>query len=154
MKSKGVAYLLWFFLGVVGAHKFYLGKVGMGVIYALTLGFLGVGLLIDLFTLGNQVDMYNALHGSRVNVQQNNNQNQNVVVNLTAPSAPVAQQRISAEKQVLSLSEKSPVLTIKQIVSQTDLEMEEADEVVKRMISKGLVKELIEADGKVKYDFS
>ncbi|WP_080702388.1 NINE protein [Gilliamella apicola] len=26
MKSKGVAYLLWFFLGMWGAHRMYCGK--------------------------------------------------------------------------------------------------------------------------------
>ncbi|HEY5125193.1 MAG TPA: NINE protein [Ignavibacteria bacterium] len=62
MKSKGVAYLLWFFFGIFGAHKFYLGKVGIGIIYLLTGGLFFIGLIYDLFTLGNQVDVYNALH--------------------------------------------------------------------------------------------
>jgi TM2 domain-containing membrane protein YozV len=30
-KSTGVAYLLWFFLGGFGAHRFYLGKTGSAV---------------------------------------------------------------------------------------------------------------------------
>jgi len=30
-KSTGAAYLLWFFLGSFGAHRFYLGRVGTGV---------------------------------------------------------------------------------------------------------------------------
>ena len=61
MKSKTTAYLLWFFLGVFGVHKFYLGKIGMGILYLFTAGFFGIGLLIDLFTLGGEVDTYNAL---------------------------------------------------------------------------------------------
>ena len=153
MKSKGVAYLLWFFLGAVGGHKFYLGKTGMGILYIFTVGLFGIGLLVDLFTLGNQVDVYNALHGGGASVQQNNNQNQNVVVNVTAPASPVVQEKISADKQVLALSEKYSVLTIKQIVAQTTLEIEEAEEVITRLKAKGLVKELIEEDGKIKFDF-
>lgn len=54
-KSVGVAYVLWFFLGFLGVHKFYLGKVGIGISYIFTLGWLGIGLLIDLFTLPGQV---------------------------------------------------------------------------------------------------
>ena len=30
-KETGVAYLLWFFLGEFGAHRFYLGKVGSAI---------------------------------------------------------------------------------------------------------------------------
>lgn len=29
-KSTGVAYLLWFFLGCLGAHYFYTGNIGLG----------------------------------------------------------------------------------------------------------------------------
>lgn len=62
MKSKLAAYLLWFFFGLLGIHRFYLGKVGTGILYLLTGGVLGIGWFIDLFTLGTQVDNYNALH--------------------------------------------------------------------------------------------
>ncbi|MCX6165753.1 MAG: NINE protein [Ignavibacteriae bacterium] len=62
MKSKGIAYLLWFFLGVFGVHKFYLEKIAVGIIYFLTGGLFLIGWIYDLFTLGNQVDVYNALH--------------------------------------------------------------------------------------------
>jgi hypothetical protein len=59
MKSKTTAYLLWLFLGLIGGHKFYLNKPGMGVLYLLTCGLFFVGWFIDLFTLGRQVDQYN-----------------------------------------------------------------------------------------------
>jgi TM2 domain-containing membrane protein YozV len=35
MKNKGAAVLLCFFLGGLGAHKFYLGQTGLGVLYLL-----------------------------------------------------------------------------------------------------------------------
>ena len=70
MKSKLVAYLLWLFFGVFGAHKFYLGKIWMGLIYLCTGGVFGIGLLIDFFTLGGQVDTYNALSLSRRSMEQ------------------------------------------------------------------------------------
>lgn len=58
-KSLSTAYLLLFLLGALGAHQFYLGRVGRGVLYACTLGGLGVFVLIDMFSLPGQVAMVN-----------------------------------------------------------------------------------------------
>lgn len=58
-KSLGVAYVLWFFLGIFGGHQFYLRKTGRAIGYLLTLGWLTVGLWIDLFTLPSQVRAVN-----------------------------------------------------------------------------------------------
>ena len=87
MKSKTVAYLLWFFFGLWGFHKFYLGKVGIGVLYLFTLGLFFIGWFIDLFTLGTQVDTYNALYLGRTNATRNTNTNMNnIVVNVPGQS--------------------------------------------------------------------
>ena len=49
--NKWVAFLLCFFLGYLGAHKFYEGKIGMGILYIFTFGLFGFGWLIDTITL-------------------------------------------------------------------------------------------------------
>lgn len=61
MKSKGTAYLLWLLsiFGCLGFHRFYLGKIGTGLLWMITGGLCGIGALIDLFTLGGSVDQYN-----------------------------------------------------------------------------------------------
>lgn len=61
MKNKTTAYILWLVsvFGWLGFHRFYLGKVSTGIIWIFTGGALGVGALIDLFTLGGMVDQYN-----------------------------------------------------------------------------------------------
>ena len=41
-------FLLTFFVGVLGVHRFYVGKIGTGVLMLITLGGLGVWLLVDL----------------------------------------------------------------------------------------------------------
>jgi hypothetical protein len=45
-------------------------------------------------------------------------------------------------------------LSLKQIVSQTSLEVNEADEAIKNLISKDMATEQVGPDGKKTYDFS
>jgi TM2 domain-containing membrane protein YozV len=50
-KSRLVALLLCFFLGVFGAHRFYVGKIGTGVLMILTLGGVGIWATIDFIII-------------------------------------------------------------------------------------------------------
>lgn len=50
-RNKWVAFLLCFFLGFLGAHKFYEGRAGMGILYILTGGLFGIGWFIDLISI-------------------------------------------------------------------------------------------------------
>lgn len=50
-KNKWVALLLCIFLGWLGAHKFYEGKIGMGVLYLFTWGLFGIGWFIDFIVI-------------------------------------------------------------------------------------------------------
>lgn len=51
MKSKTTAILLCFFLGFLGIHWFYLRRPGLGVLYLLTGGLLGIGTLVNFIQL-------------------------------------------------------------------------------------------------------
>ncbi len=85
MKSKGLAYLLWCggFIWLCGLQYFYIGKWVKGFLFLFTLGFLGIGQFISLFTLGGEVDSVNALFMGRCNLNANNNMNsQNIVINV------------------------------------------------------------------------
>ena len=54
-----LAWGLLTFLGLFGVHRFYMGKVFSGVIYFLTGGLLGVGVVYDFLTLNEQIDELN-----------------------------------------------------------------------------------------------
>jgi len=51
LKSKWTSFFLCLFLGEFGAHKFYEGKILLGIVYACTAGLCGVGVVIDLIIL-------------------------------------------------------------------------------------------------------
>ncbi len=50
-KSNTVAALLCFFIGFLGVHRFYVGKIGTGILMLLTLGGLGIWNLIDFIII-------------------------------------------------------------------------------------------------------
>ena len=50
-KSRVVALILCLLLGVFGAHHFYCGRVGIGILYLLTLGLFGIGWFVDLILI-------------------------------------------------------------------------------------------------------
>ena len=51
MRNKWVALVLCIFLGYLGGHKFYEGKVGMGILYIFTFGLFGIGVFVDFITI-------------------------------------------------------------------------------------------------------
>ncbi len=56
--SKWTAFFLCLFLGYLGIHKFYEGKVALGIIYLFTFGLIGVGIVVDLIVLLFRPDPY------------------------------------------------------------------------------------------------
>ncbi|MEM5439925.1 TM2 domain-containing protein [Paraburkholderia diazotrophica] len=81
-KSVGVAYLLWFFIGTLGGHRFYVGRKGTAIIQLLLTivgactAFIGIGLfiigcvglwvLVDAFLLPGIVRTFNLTLANRL----------------------------------------------------------------------------------------
>lgn len=55
-KDKTVAIVLAILGGGLGLHRFYLGSVGMGIVYLLTAGLFGIGWLVDIIKIATQKD--------------------------------------------------------------------------------------------------
>jgi TM2 domain-containing membrane protein YozV len=50
-KNWWATLLLCFFVGIFGAHRFYTGKTGTGVLWLFTLGCFGYGWIIDMILI-------------------------------------------------------------------------------------------------------
>lgn len=57
-KNKWVSFCLCLFFGCAGAHKFYEGKVGTGILYLFTFGLAGIGAIIDLIVILTKPNPY------------------------------------------------------------------------------------------------
>ncbi|MCL0044554.1 TM2 domain-containing protein [Dehalococcoidia bacterium] len=53
-KSFVATLILCFLLGGLGVHRFYVGKIGTGILMLLTLGGLGIWQLVDLIVIAVQ----------------------------------------------------------------------------------------------------
>lgn len=58
-KSTATTWILWFFLGNIGAHRYYLGKIGTGVAMTLTLGCFGIWTIVDIFLINGMLNKKN-----------------------------------------------------------------------------------------------
>jgi TM2 domain-containing membrane protein YozV len=54
-----IAWVLLTFLGLLGIHRFYLGKWVTGIIYLCTAGIFGIGYIYDYWTLNDQITIIN-----------------------------------------------------------------------------------------------
>lgn len=58
-KKKGLSFILWLFLGGIGAHRYYMGDIGYALGMTFTLGGCGIWTLIDGFLISKRVDEIN-----------------------------------------------------------------------------------------------
>ena len=55
-----LTWILLTFLGIFGVHRMYMGKWLTGILYLLTGGLLGIGIIYDFWTLNDQITFINA----------------------------------------------------------------------------------------------
>jgi len=89
MKDKNVAGILALFFGSIGIHRFYMGQVGLGILYILLLPFFGLSFFIslidaivffsqdkDAFDLKHNKNFYKAVRKERPDFDRNRRYNQ------------------------------------------------------------------------------
>lgn len=121
--NSNVAYLLWglCFFGICGGQRFYTGHVASGFIYLFTLGFFGVGQLIDLAFIPSMVNRRNIyLRGLHA-------QNQSIELNISHPQhhhsyAKSSSSANSMQRLLLAAKKHGGQLSIAQAVMYTGLD--------------------------------
>ena len=54
-RDYNLTWVLLVLLGIFGVHRFYQGKILSVLVYLLTVGIFGLGIIYDLFTLNEQI---------------------------------------------------------------------------------------------------
>ena len=156
-KRSWIAYLLWFLclLGVCGAHRFYVGEIGWGVVYLLTFGFCGFGQFIDLFTIPGMVRRRNLVDRA-LSEDLKNDAIRNATMVISGISAvnhanTNQSSKNDIEKTVLDLLENGKQLSAGRITAMSDLPYSEIRKELKKLVTNGILEEIISEDGTTKY---
>lgn len=75
-KSKIIALILCIFWGYFGIHRFYVGKIGTGIIWILSFGLLGLGWIIDIISIAT--NKFADKHGFVLRSEAKNENQKNV----------------------------------------------------------------------------
>ncbi len=134
--TNGVGFALWCcaLVGACGIHRFYLGMYFTGILWLLTLGFLGIGQFFDLFRMKRLVRKANIRDGYRPHPR---------LARAPEPSAPARQVAPPADtrEQILLKAAQSNggSLTVTQGVLASGLSFDEVEEALREMVVKGHV---------------
>ena len=151
MYSIPAAYLLWFLsgFGVLGFHRFYLGKFASGLLWVFTGGFFFLGAVYDFFTLPAQVREANireryreSLYHDRDNLYDRNRE-------------PLQRfRKESLEKIILRTAKKNNGKTTpSEVALEGDITLEEAKQNLEKLVKSGYADLKVTKNGVIVYVF-
>lgn len=160
MYSLPIAYLLWFIsgFGALGLHRFYLGKIGTGVIWIMTGGLAMLGSIYDFFTLPQQVreakikaKYRQALEFEEEAYYRSRN---NVPTRTTDKNTSSSAKRESIEQIILKTAKKNNgVATPSEVALEGNIPVDKAKEALEKLVSKGFAEMQVRKSGVVAYCF-
>jgi len=156
MYNTGIAYLLWLIggFGVLGLHRFYLGKFPTGILWLCSGGLGGIGALYDLFTLSNQVRLANLKKG---HVVINTSQPSTIYIHGLPTGNPANTSRPSEtiERTILRVAKSNGgMVSPGEVALEGDCTIDQARKVLEGMAGKGLCDMKIRSSGVIVFMFS
>jgi hypothetical protein len=139
-----VAYLLWLIsgFGALGFHRFYLGRIGTGLLWLFTGGLFGIGAFVDLFYIPAMIKEANI--GLRY---------REALFNESRPPQ-VEVKRDSLEKVILRTAKKNRgVATPGEVALEGDISIDEAKSALEKLVIGGYADMKVKKTGVIVYVF-
>ncbi len=149
MYKLSIAYFLWFIsgFGALGFHRFYLGRIGTGLLWFFTGGLAGIGGLFDLFYIPTMVREENLRRGYRSALYSDPHFS-------ISTSGPVSKPKESLEKVILRTAKKNKgAATPGEVALEGDIPIEEAKKALEKLVSEGFAEMRIRKSGIIAYVF-
>jgi predicted transcriptional regulator len=153
MYSTLVAYILFFLsgFGALGFHRFYLGKIGTGLLWMFTGGLVMVGSIHDFLTLPFQVREAN-IRQAILDDSVKRNVDKKHWRNVDDGKMHIIRDKESVERIILKLAKANKgILTASELALSANISIEDAKKDLDAMVSKGYAELRVRQSGSLVY---
>jgi len=153
MYNTLIAYILWIVsgCGALGFHRFYLGKIGTGLLWMFTGGLFGIGSLYDLVTMPSQVREANIRQAIMDESVRRNVENKHWR-NVDDGKMHIINDKESVEHVILKLAkENRGILTASELALSAHISINDAKKDLDAMVSKGFAELRVRQSGSLVY---